>query len=133
MDPFRQVPVQICSNTLKFAKCSSFKCQKRHAFINEVDQPKFLPTEGTLKISLFAVKNPALYIIKIDEVKISEKSGWISWKKRNDDVEQKLKEFNEHMKKGNHVIHAAAGIGDICAYFSSHNVKWYRAKVLSTE
>lgn len=134
MDPTRQVPVQICSNTLKFAKCSSFKCAKRHAFIKEIDKPKFLPTKGTIKISLLAVKSPTHFIVKIEEIKKSDKKKWISWKDRNDEIETKLEELQELMKiEKNLTIHASVAVGDICAYFSTKDVKWYRAKVLSVE
>jgi hypothetical protein len=134
MDPNRLVPVEICSNTLKFAKCSSFKCPKRHAFIDEIDQPKFLPTKGTLKVTLLAVRSPCHYIVKVDEIKHSDIENWISWKSRNDEIELMLKEFHELMTiDKNAAIHATIEVGDICAYFSAKEVKWYRAKVLSKE
>lgn len=133
MDP-NLVPVEICSNILKFAKCSSFKCPKRHSFIYEIDQPKYLPTKGTLKVTLLAVRSPNHYIVKVDEIKHSDKENWISWKSRNDEIELMLKEFQELMTiDKNAAIHATIEVGDICAYFSAKEVKWYRAKVLSKE
>lgn len=129
----RPVPVQICSNTLKFAKCSLFKCEKRHAFINKVDKPKYLPTKGSMKISLLDVKSPNHYIIKVEEVE-SGKGKWISWKERNEEIENKLNELQKYMRDTCNVIYEEAVIvGKYCAYFSTKHVQWYRALVLSKE
>lgn len=124
---------EICSNMLKFGKCTAINCSRRHAFIKEFDNPQHLPTTGVIKFRLYAVKSPLHFVIKIKECCASENCGeWTSWKEQNKEIEAKLNELQELMgDSDNRVIHAPIVVDEMCAYFHVRDVKWYRAKVIN--
>jgi hypothetical protein len=121
-------PAQICSRVMDFGNCDVFKCSKRHVLINELDQPQHLPSLGKIKFSLLAIKTPINFVIKISEISIL-KDEWISWEKRNEEIEQCLANIQTFYKDSNtNIIAANAKVGAIFGYF--HHM-WYRVRLLS--
>lgn len=80
-----------------------------------------------------ALKSPIQYVIKVIEILTTEHEGWISWSKRNADIEEELDAFQEFMSSDSNVKQGYFSVGDICAYFSAKHVKWFRVRVLSIE
>lgn len=122
----------ICKNVLQFGDCASnWSCKGRHVFI-ESDKPINIPCDGLVKFDICGVRNPSHFIIKIREYLPDGENAWVSRENMNRKVQAALKSFQETMKKCA-VIHVSVKPNDLCAYFKTEDIKWYRCRVLEKE
>jgi superfamily II DNA/RNA helicase len=124
--------VPLCSNILKFASCSRYKCTLRHAFIPD-DKPKFIPREGKIKFKLIGMNSPLHLVVTITDYLAPNSADWISYHDKIKTINQGLKDLQDYMSDDENQIIDVPKVGNLYGYLDTQTGKWRRCKVIKLE
>lgn len=119
----------LCSNILKFASCSRYKCLLRHAFIPS-DEPEFIPRCGKIKFKLIKMNSPLHLVMTITHYLAPNSSNWISYRDKNKVIKQGLKCLQDYMINDENQVMDIPIIGNLYAYYNTIAVQWQRCKII---
>ena len=122
----------LCSNILKFATCSRYKCPFRHAFIPD-DVPEFIPQSGKIKCKLIGMNSPLHLVVTVTDYLASNSAEWISYHDKIKMINQGLKELQDYMGDDENQIIDVPKVGNLYAYLNTQTGKWRRCKVIKLE